>query len=67
VVSFLAAFALVIDAEVRRIGNLFTVTKQHREIWTTIYTRLELKRVVDAFADLTARPISDEEEYSSIC
>jgi len=59
---FFGGIALVIDAKVRRIGNLFTVTKQHREIWTTLYTRPELKRVVDASVDLTVRPISDEEE-----
>jgi hypothetical protein len=59
---FFTGISLRIDAKVRRIGNLFTVTKHHREIWTALYTRPELKRIVDASADLKARPISDEEE-----
>jgi hypothetical protein len=59
---FFTGISLRTDANVRRIGNLFTVTKHHREIWTTLYTRPELKRVIDASADLKAQPISDEEE-----
>ena len=56
------AVALGIDAKVRRIDNLFEVTKQHREIWTTLYSRPDLKRIVDATADVAAKPITDEEE-----
>jgi hypothetical protein len=59
---FFTALALVIDIKVRRIGNLFEVTKQHREIWTALYSRPDLKRVVNASADITANPITDEEE-----
>ena len=59
---FFTGIALNIDAKVRRVGNLFTVTKHHREIWTTLYDRPELKRVVDASADLNSNAISDEEE-----
>ena len=54
--------SLRVDAKVRRVGNLFAVTKQHREIWTALYSRPDLKRVTDASANLTAQPITDEEE-----
>lgn len=59
---FFTGLALRIDSKVRRVGNLFDVTKQHREIWTALYSRPDLKRVVDVSADLTAQPITDEEE-----
>ncbi len=59
---FFTGISLRIDSKVRRVGNLFTVTKQHREIWTALYSRPELKRVVNASANLKAKPISDEEE-----
>lgn len=56
------AISLRIDSQVRRVANLFEATKQHREIWTTLYSRPDLKRVVDASADLKTYPISKEEE-----
>src|ERR1043166_212421 len=59
---FFTGISLRIDAKVRRVSNLFEVTKQHREIWTGLYSRPDLKRVVDASANLTAQPITDEEE-----
>ena len=59
---FFTGVALLIDAKVRRVGNLFAVTKQHREIWTALYSRPDLKRVVDEAANLTTQPITDEEE-----
>jgi hypothetical protein len=58
---FFTALSLRIDANERRVGNLFAITKQHREIWTAIYSRPDLKRVVDAHADLEVQPITDEE------
>jgi hypothetical protein len=57
---FFTGISLHIDAKVRRIGNLFEVTKQHREIWTSLYSRPDLKRVLDSAAD--TKSISDEEE-----
>ena len=56
------AISLRIDAKVRRVGNLFEVTKQHREIWTALYSRPDLKRVVDASADPSGHSVTDEEE-----
>ena len=58
---FFTGFSLRIDAKVRRVGNLFEVTKQHREIWIMIYSRPELKRVIESKPNLDMRPITDEE------
>lgn len=49
------------DETSRRIANLLTLTTAHREIWTTLYTRPEIKRVLDPKADLYRKPMSDEE------
>jgi hypothetical protein len=59
---FFTAISLRVDTKVRRVGNLFAVTKQHREIWTALYSRPDLKRVMDASANLRAQRITDEEE-----
>lgn len=59
---FFTGWSLRIDAKVRRVANGFELTKQHREIWTHLYSRPELKRVVDPCADLRAQPVTDEEE-----
>jgi len=57
-----SAAALRLDANARRVGNLLDVTKNHREIWTYLYARPELSRVLDASADLKRVPITAEEE-----
>src|SRR5205085_6010001 len=59
---FFTGVSLLIDAKVRRVGNLFEVTKQHREIWTSLYSKPELKRVIDPKADVTVASVTDEEE-----
>jgi len=54
--------SLRIDTTVRRVANGFELTKQHREIWMQLYSRPDLKRVLDPATDLHATVISDEEE-----
>ena len=56
------AMALLIDAKERRISNLFVLTKQHRDIWTQLYRRPDLARVLDPDPDLQSEPVTDEEE-----
>ena len=51
------AISLRADSNVQRVSN----PKQHREIWTQIFDRPELKRVLDSKADMTANPITHEE------
>ena len=50
-----------IDAKVRRVQNLITITAHHREIWSVIYKRPELKRIIDPKANITNNPISETE------
>ncbi len=50
------------DAKVRRLENLFALTKQHREIWSMLYDRPGLSRVLDPKADLATAPLTMEEE-----
>lgn len=51
-------WSLWVDAKVRRVQNLFTITAHHREIWSEVYKNPELKRIIDPKADLETRPIS---------
>jgi hypothetical protein len=51
-----------LDAKARRTANLIEITKEHREIWTELYSRPELARISDASVDLEATPITSEEE-----
>jgi hypothetical protein len=46
----------------RRIGNLFALTKAHREIWSRLYDREELGRVLAPVANLSREPATPEEE-----
>jgi hypothetical protein len=59
---FFTGISLRIDAKVRRLGNLLTITQQHREIWTNLYRRPELSRVLDPKANVTSEPVTEEEE-----
>jgi hypothetical protein len=49
------------DAKGRRVTNRFEVTRHHREIWTLLYERNDLKRVMASDADLITHPVTDEE------
>ncbi len=61
---FFAGFALLVDAKTRRIGNLLEFTKQHRELWTWIHSRPELRRIFDHQADLVSHPVTEDERRS---
>jgi hypothetical protein len=42
--------------------NFLTIKEQHDNLWTTIYQRPELARVLDPKPDLQTKPINQEEE-----
>ncbi|SRR5258706_7426685 len=50
------------DAKARRISNLITITDHHREIWTQLYGRPDLARVLDPRANLERYPVRNEED-----
>lgn len=58
---FFTAFSLRIDTKVRHVGNLLTITQQHREIWSEFYKKPELARVLDAKTNPDTA-ISNEEQ-----
>jgi len=45
----------------RQIDNLLKITAAHREIWTALYHRPELARVLEANLDLQTKPITNDE------
>lgn len=57
------ATSLRLDARARKIGNLLTITSNHRAIWSELYTRPELSRVIDKSVDLARSPITPEEQW----
>ncbi|MBU6401585.1 MAG: hypothetical protein KGS61_14810, partial [Verrucomicrobia bacterium] len=58
----LTCIALRQDIKVRRISNLIAVTAEHRDIWSKLYQKPELARVLDAAADPERTPVAQEEE-----
>ena len=56
------ASSLRSETVTRRVGNLLTITRNHRELWTELYRRPELARVLDVSADLSKQPVTPEEE-----
>lgn len=50
------------DTKERKIGNLFALTKAHREIWSRLYDRQELGRVLAPVVNLAREPATSEEE-----
>ena len=49
-------------SQARRIGNLIAITQHQREIWTHLYTRPELVRVLAKAVNLKSAPVTDAEE-----
>jgi hypothetical protein len=50
------------DAKVRRVQNLFSLTRQHREIWSMLFEHPGLGRVLEPKLDLSKEPITREEK-----
>ena len=59
---FTAAYTIRTDTKERKIGNLFSLTKAHREIWSLLYERKELSRVLSESVNLRREPVTAEEE-----
>ena len=59
---FTAAYTIQTNTKERKIGNLFALTQAHREIWSRLYERKELSRVLSESVNLRREPITGEEE-----
>lgn len=56
------AYSFRLEARARRVSNLLAITAHHRNIWSELYERPELMRVLQADIDLVQDPIKPEEE-----
>lgn len=59
---FFTAASFRSEAKTRRVANLLTITKNHRDIWADFYRNRKLARVLDVSADVAKQPVSREEE-----
>src|SRR5258708_5303031 len=57
------AASLRLDAKTRRVGNLMALTKSHPGIWSELYDRPELARVIAATVDLKQKAMTLDEEW----
>lgn len=56
------AFSLRSETKTRRIANLLSITANHREVWKEFSHNPQLKRVLDASANLLKQPVTPDEE-----
>ena len=46
----------------RQVTNLLALKQEHRELWSTVHSRPELARILQADVDLLAAPVTTAEE-----
>ena len=56
------AVSLRSETKVRQIGNLLSLTQNHREIWSLPILKPGLNRVLDPLSDVEAHPVTVEEK-----
>jgi len=56
------ASSLRSEMQTRRVANLFSITENHRSIWTEIHKRPALERVLNPQVEIRALEITQEEE-----
>jgi hypothetical protein len=54
-------FALRAEKRVVGVQTLFTITEHHRSLWTQLYSRPELGRILEKKPDFMDRPITENE------
>ena len=59
---FFTAASFRSEAKTRRVANLLTITKNHRDIWADFYRNRKLARVLDVSADVAKQPVTRQEE-----
>ena len=59
---FTTAYTIRQNTRERKISNLFALTSAHREIWSKLYERKELSRVLATSVNLRQQPTTLEEE-----
>lgn len=56
------AISLHSETKTRRISNMLAITANYREVWKEFFHSPELARVIDPAADITTKPVTQEEE-----
>jgi hypothetical protein len=56
------AITLRTDTKIRRVQNHFAITEQHRKIWSELFARPELARVLEPKPDLARDPVTPAED-----
>lgn len=56
-----ATIALRREEKSRHTANLLAITAAHREIWSELFRRPDLKRVIAPQVDLAKKPVTEEE------
>jgi hypothetical protein len=56
-------YSLHSETETRRIANLLTLTRNHRDIWTEFYRNPNLERVLRDNVNIVKHPITRAEEF----
>jgi len=59
---FATVYTLRDDVKERRVENLLALTAAHREIWSRLYEKPELRRILHDDVDLEASPPSSDEQ-----
>jgi hypothetical protein len=52
------------DSKNRAITNLLALDERHRALWSEVKQRLELRRILAESVDLSAQPLTPEEDVS---
>lgn len=62
----ITGYTLHISSQTTRINNLLLITQYHRELWSTLFTKPELQRVLDPSPDLAANGITEDERLFTL-
>src|SRR5438270_174156 len=59
---FFTGYAVRADSKERKVENLFALTAAHRELWSKIYDKPSLARILNPEADVATQPPTIEEK-----
>lgn len=50
------------DGRSRRVGNLFQLNSNHRQLWEQLFTKPQLRRILSSERDVSSEPATNDEE-----
>lgn len=60
---FVAALTFYNDTKARKVQNLLTIVRNHREIWSQYAASKDLRRIRLSSVNLVRRPVTDQERF----